>query len=179
MMLLRDGIHHYMVERVVELQQPICAALLELKRSELMPSDTELTAMSDYLSVMEPLVQITEGLGGEKWVTITMVRPLLDKLLNVHPPIDSSLQKSMKKAMLDNLSGRYTGQILKHITKVCFLDPRLELPAFLSDIEKDKLISDLKAELELLGQQNTTPSLSRLSHTVLQNLKEKIYYCPW
>ena len=54
-----------MVERVVELQQPICAALLELKRSELMPSDTELAAMSDYLSVMEPLVQITEGLGGE------------------------------------------------------------------------------------------------------------------
>ena len=115
-----------MVERVVELQQPVCAALLELKRSELMPSDTELAAMSDYLSVME----ITEGLGGEKWVTITMVRPLLHKLLNVHlisSPTDSSLQKSMKKAMLDNLSGRYTGRILKHITKACFLDPRLKL----------------------------------------------------
>jgi len=71
----------------------------------------------------------------------------------------------MKKAMLDNLSGRYTGQILKYITKACFLDPRLKLPAFLSDIEKDELISDLNAELELLGQQNTTPSLSRSSHT--------------
>ena len=158
---------HYMVERVVELQQPICAALLELKRSELMPSDTELAAMSDYLSVMEPLVQITEGLGGEKWITITMVRPLLHKLLNVHlisSPSDSSLQKSMKKAMLDNLSGRYTGQILKNITKACFLNPRLKLPAFLTDIEKDKLISDLKAELELLGQQNVTPNLSRSSN---------------
>ena len=55
-----------MVERVVELQQPICAALLELKRSELMPSDTELAAMSDYLFVMEPFVRITEGLGGGK-----------------------------------------------------------------------------------------------------------------
>ena len=35
-----------MIERVVELQQLICTALLELKRSELMPSDTELAAMS-------------------------------------------------------------------------------------------------------------------------------------
>jgi len=79
------------------LQQPICAALLKLKRGELMPSDTELAAMSDYLSIMKPLVQITEGLGGEN---ITVVRPLLHKLLNVHQkslPTDSNLQKSMKK----------------------------------------------------------------------------------
>ena len=30
-----------------------------------MPSDTEFVAMSDYLTVMKPLVQITEALGGE------------------------------------------------------------------------------------------------------------------
>ena len=29
-----------------------------------MPSDTEFAAMSDYLAVMKPLVQITEALGG-------------------------------------------------------------------------------------------------------------------
>ena len=63
---MRWNSSYYMVERVVELQQPICAALLELKRSELMPSDTELAAMSDYLFVVDPLVQITEGLGREK-----------------------------------------------------------------------------------------------------------------
>ena len=43
-----------MVERVVELQQPICAALLELKRGKLLTSDTEFAAMSGYLSVMKP-----------------------------------------------------------------------------------------------------------------------------
>ena len=30
-------------------------------------------AMSDFLSVMEPFVQITEALGGEEWITIIMV----------------------------------------------------------------------------------------------------------
>ena len=38
-----------------------------------MPSDGEFAAMSDFLSVTEPVVQITEALGGEEWITITMV----------------------------------------------------------------------------------------------------------
>ena len=64
---------YYMIERIVEQQQPICAALLELRKGELMPSDNEFAAMSDFLSIMEPVVQITEALGGEEWITITMV----------------------------------------------------------------------------------------------------------
>ena len=88
-----------MVERVVELQQPICAILLKLKRSELMPRDTELAVMYDYLSVVDPLAQITEGLGREKWATITMVRPLLHKLLNVHLMSSPTDLNSMKKAI--------------------------------------------------------------------------------
>ena len=32
--------------------------------------------------IIEPFVQITEALGGEEWITITMVQPLLHKLLN-------------------------------------------------------------------------------------------------
>ena len=90
---------YYMVERVVELQQLICAALLELKRGEMMSSDTAFAALSDYLAVMKPLVQITKGLGWENWVTITMVRPLLHKLFNVHlqsSSSDSNLKKSVK-----------------------------------------------------------------------------------
>ena len=108
-----------MVKRVVEQQQPICAALLELRKGELMPSDHEFAAMSDFLTIMEPFVQITEALGGEEWITITMVRPLLHKLLNVHlniSPSESQLIKTMKKAMFDNLSNRYTGPILSLLT---------------------------------------------------------------
>ena len=84
---MRWNSSYYMVERVVELQQPICAALLELKRSELMPSDTELAAMSDYLFVVDPLVQII------------MVQPLLHKLLNVHLMSSPTDSNSMKKAL--------------------------------------------------------------------------------
>ena len=98
-----------------------------------MPSESEFAAMSDFLAVMKPLVQITEALGGEEWITITMVRPLLHKLLNVHlqfSPSESQLCKSMKKAMFDNLSNHYTGPILTLLTKACFLDPRFKTTSF-------------------------------------------------
>ena len=71
---------YYMVERIVEQQQPLCAALLELRKGDLMPSDREFTIMEAYLSVMKPLVEITEALGAEKWVTISTIRPLIYKL---------------------------------------------------------------------------------------------------
>ena len=57
-----------MVERVVEQQQPICAALLKLRKGELMPSDHEFAVMSDVLAIMELFVQITEALDGEEWI---------------------------------------------------------------------------------------------------------------
>ena len=82
---------YYMVKIVIEQQQPICAALLELRKGELMPSNHEFAAMSDFLSIMEPFVQITEALGGEEWITTTMVQPLLHKLLNVHLQISPSV----------------------------------------------------------------------------------------
>ena len=74
----------YMIKRVLEQQQPLCAALLALKKGDLMPSDTEFAAMDTYIQVMKPLVTITEAIGAQKWVTISTVRPLLHKLLNYH-----------------------------------------------------------------------------------------------
>ena len=62
-------------------------------------------------------------------------------------PSESQLQKTMKKAMFDNLSNHYAGPILSLLTKACFLDPRLKLPVFMSQNEKDELISDIESEL--------------------------------
>ena len=56
----------YMVSRILEQQQPLCAALLQLKKTDLMPSDAEFSTMEAYVDVMKPLVTITEAIGAEK-----------------------------------------------------------------------------------------------------------------
>ena len=38
-----------MMERILKQQQPLCAALLELRKQDLMPSDGEVTAMETFI----------------------------------------------------------------------------------------------------------------------------------
>ena len=99
---------YYMIARVLEQQQPLCAALLALKKGDLMPSDAEFAVMETYVEVMKPIVDVTEGIGAQKWVTISAVRPILHKLLNVtlvEQDSDTSQQKAIKSAMQLNLQG--------------------------------------------------------------------------
>ena len=49
-----------------------------------MPSDSEFFIMEKYVVVIKPLVEITEVIGAEQWITIPALQPLLYKLLHIH-----------------------------------------------------------------------------------------------
>ena len=83
----------YMVDRVLEQQQSLCAILIEIRRPELMPTDGEILE-----EVMKPVAQITETMGGEKHVALSSVRPFICKLLNKYleiEPSDSRVKKEI------------------------------------------------------------------------------------
>lgn len=106
--------------------------------------------MENYAEVMKPLVVITEAIGAEKWVTISTVRPLLHKLLNVHfkaKPTDNKQQKTLKTTIHSDLQQRYTGELLHLLSKAAFLDPRLKALSFLSPLEKDELRAAIQEEV--------------------------------
>jgi len=52
-----------MMERILD----ISATLTQLRKGDLMPTDTEITAIYDFIQFMKPFVQMTEAIGGEKW----------------------------------------------------------------------------------------------------------------
>ena len=104
-----------MAERILEQQQPLCAALLELKKDDLMPSEKEFSTLEHFTEFMKPMVEITEAIGGEKWVTISAIRPVLHKLLEIHlqpSPSDSHAVKQMKEVIRKDLKDRYTSETL-------------------------------------------------------------------
>ena len=70
----------FIVSCLLQQRQPLCAALIEIKKTDLMPSDAEYSSMETFLQVLQPIVEITKTLSGEKLVTISAVRPLLHKL---------------------------------------------------------------------------------------------------
>ena len=70
----------------------------------------EFAVMESYCEVMKPLVETTEAVGAEKWITISYVRPLLHKLLTTYLiPVESDMhvEKALKRVMLNNLSDCY------------------------------------------------------------------------
>ena len=131
-------------------QQPICATLLEIKRGDLMPSEVEFAAMESFIKILKPLVEITETMGGQKWVTISAVCSFLYKLLHISfntTSNDTQLEKSIKESLKNNLSGRYSGKTMDLLNKACFLDPRFRSLSFLTAEEKKVVIDGVFDEM--------------------------------
>ena len=69
---------------IILLREPLNAALCAVRKGDLMPTDGEFVTLEQFIEIMKPVAQIAEAVGGEKWVTISTVRPLLHRLLDNH-----------------------------------------------------------------------------------------------
>ena len=154
-----------MINRILEQQQPICATLIEIRKPELMPTDTEISTMEDFVDVMKPIVEITEKIGGERQVTVSAVRPLVHKLLTNYLDItaeDSCVKKEIKKTVKLDLESHYQDtQVGELLNKACFLNPRFKSLSFLTEEERRYirlLLEGETAELRQVVSENTTES---------------------
>ena len=101
-MTIRWNSTFYMMEQILQLQQPLCATLIEIRRSDLMPTDAEISNMEGFIEAMQPFAEITEVMGKEKQVSFSAVWLFLYKLLSVHlieKPSDSSVMKQIKQVV--------------------------------------------------------------------------------
>ena len=58
---------YYMADRIILMQQPSSATLYAIRKRYLMPSDSGFIILEKLIiATMEPIVEITEVIGGEK-----------------------------------------------------------------------------------------------------------------
>ena len=57
-----------MVERVLQQQSPICAVLVDVKRLDLLPNDTELNILEQLVQVLNPFKEVTVQVSAEAYV---------------------------------------------------------------------------------------------------------------
>ncbi len=114
-----------------------------------MPNDAEITCMEIFLDVMKAFVEITESVGGEKWVTLSLLRPLLYKLIEKQLTEDSSdsrLKKNLKRVIITDLKTRYQNPSVSEIlNKACFLDPQFKSLSFFSESERAACIKNRRS----------------------------------
>ena len=143
-----------MAHCIIEQQQPLCATILEVRKVELLPTDSEFSVLVLFVQVMKPLVDTTEVLGAQKLVKVSTLRPILHKLLDSHflpGEQDSQPMKDMRKVMKKDLHERYTGETLQFLTKAAFLDPRMKKLKFLSRDERTEVSLLIESEAELMS----------------------------
>ena len=139
-----------MLERICEQQASICAALVDLKRVDLMLQDSDVKIMENLVEILKPFFQITETICGENYTTVSSIKPLLHHLLNTAlDPRSNDLGaiKQLKEAVKQNLQQRYQDtETAKLLDIACFLDPRFKELPFLSVVERTALHNLVREE---------------------------------
>ena len=151
--ITRWGSTLHMLQRLQEQQAAIAATLMESKDTHLMPEGSEWKVIDQLVEILTPFNLATETMSGEKYPTISMIIPLLHKLLNVTLKIhvdDDTCTKEIKEAISNDLCSRYQSTTIQKLLKVAtYLDPRCKSLPFLSNTEKNFVVEDLEDYLSV------------------------------
>ena len=149
-----------MLQRLMEQQAAIAAVLVDGAVRHLMPESADWTLIEQLVEILKPFQIATEVMSGDKYPTVSIVKPLLYKLcentLSLNDS-DSSTVKAVKQSIKKDLQSRYTGAAIQRLLNVStYLDPRYKELPFLAEVVKRQMKDDV--EDELLAMETTEDS---------------------
>ena len=166
---------YYMLDRLQESRRAVTDVLLDSSVSK--PSDKKLLLREDewdlleeVLPILHPLELATKALSADKYVSVSIVYPILLGILSNHLKIDkddSSVIKKAKSVVRDALVVRFktnTDNICKTLPLLASaLDPRFKKLNFLSPQQRDTLFNELEERLPLgiTNVENEPPAKKR------------------
>ncbi|KAL5246419.1 hypothetical protein ACI65C_013827 [Semiaphis heraclei] len=122
-----------MVERLIEIKNPISAAMSSLRRAPNCLTATEWDLIADCAPILKPFEHMTSEFSGEKYPTLSLVIPLIRGLQytvkNIIPDTHACI---LLQNTLLYVVARRLGSLEKNsiVAKSTFLDPRLKKTAF-------------------------------------------------
>ncbi|KAK6168330.1 hypothetical protein SNE40_020888 [Patella caerulea] len=167
-----------MTSRFLEQQPAVYAALtskeLRGKEKDISTlSESDIASAEELVSVLSPLKIATTALCDENTPTLSIIMPLMDRLLNeIMSPKegDTNLIKQMKLAVVNDLSNIYKN-IKSELLIATVLDPRFKSLPFLSEEETMEVFYNLSLKVVNIAQENNvsvsfntdTPSPAKIS----------------
>jgi len=133
-----------MLATLLRQQQAICAVLLDSEKhsdKDLMPASQEFTVAEELLAILKPFNDTTEVVGGERYPTLSIVLPILCKLLHVTLKAtndDTHLAKEIKRVIRADLELRYQDKETETLLRIAtYLDPRFKSLSFLDEVARE------------------------------------------
>ena len=146
----RWGSTYKMLATLLHQQQAICTVLLDSEKhsdKDLIATSQEFTVPEELLAILKPFNDTTEVVSSERYLTLSIVLPILHKLLHVKlkaTDYDSHLVKEIKRVIRADLELRYQDKEIQMLRIATYLDPRFKSLSFLDEVEKLQLKLDVK-----------------------------------
>ncbi|CAI5682842.1 unnamed protein product [Oreochromis niloticus] len=155
----RWGSRLVMIERVLEQERALSKVLsVDMKTRPLVPTWQDIEVLEAVQKALKPLQDFTDALSGEKYVTLSYVRPVLhlfNTSLLAPGEEDSELCKSIKTHIVDYLNNKYADPSTSDLFDMAsFVDPRFRakyIPSEKINALKHKLILEAESLLSYQG----------------------------
>ena len=162
----RWGSSHKMVSRILEQEAAVRSVLgADRRTSHLIPTWQDVEFLESIDKALTPIADMTNILGGENYVTVSAIKPLLNlistKSLAVDD-LDTPLTKDLKSEIKGDIQRRYSNSKTVELLDVAsFLDPRFK-DRYITAIDLELVKDRLKDEGVALVDTSSPPQ----SHTV-------------
>ncbi|XP_018570925.1 zinc finger BED domain-containing protein 1-like [Anoplophora glabripennis] len=171
---------YYMVDRFVELEEPIRTTMALLNKDFPVISLEEWNFLKELIHILEPLENVTKLMSAENYVTASMTIILTDGLLAVY--------KNMKELQFEDISKKIISIILDGLTNrlgnveqsnslvlTTFLDPRFKNVGFCNESIPEKA---KKSVLSLLSTKISSQNKNSASTTTANTVSSSSTYQP-
>ncbi|KAM3834008.1 E3 SUMO-protein ligase ZBED1-like [Diretmus argenteus] len=140
----RWGTKLRMVERVLEQLPAIRSVLVQdRKHGHLNPTWQDVAVLESINAAIKPMADFTDVLSGEKYVTVSSVKPVLELIkgdLLSPGPDDNALTANIKQNMCRVLTEKYSSPAIQDLLrKATILDPR-----YRGSMEEAEALDDVK-----------------------------------
>ena len=139
-----------MIERLCE-QQAAISAVLHHHRDLLHLEHSPSFFLEDLCKILEPFKDATTYLSARRYPTLSILGPVLHKILSTLEENDSSTSAAMlrvKNAIASDLRTRYQDvEVCKLLNKASLLDPRVKSLVHLTEEEQTNTVDDLVNEI--------------------------------
>ena len=119
-----------MMSRIAEQQKAICVVLARDRKCISLLSSLDFESLDSMIAVLKPLRELTDVLAAEKRISISALKPLVERICNkmlAPNDEDTDLAKDMKAWIKCDLLRQYSDPEIDQLLSVCsFLDPRFK-----------------------------------------------------
>ncbi|XP_057181274.1 E3 SUMO-protein ligase ZBED1-like [Triplophysa rosa] len=151
----RWGSRQAMIERVIEQQKATAHVLSSDKKSRhLIPTWQDMDVLEAINKSLHPLVDFTDALLGEKYVSVSFVKPVLhlfnSSILKVKDD-DTDLSRAIKSKILEYLNEKYSNPHIQALLDMAStVDPRFKM-SYVAEDNQTSIQTRLKAEMQIVA----------------------------